>query len=96
VAEFVRKVKAKEDGVRLMGFGHRVYKNYDPRAKYFRGLVIDVLQALNIKDDSLEVAMVRKGPCRQTHTVCGVVESTVLVSWYQLYSQCNVAADQAT
>ena len=31
-AEFVRKVKDKEDGVRLMGFGHRVYKNYDPRA----------------------------------------------------------------
>jgi hypothetical protein len=59
VAEFVRKVKAKEDGVRLMGFGHRVYKNYDPRAKYFRGLVIDVLEALQIKDDSLEVAMVR-------------------------------------
>lgn len=56
VAEFVRKVKAKEDGVRLMGFGHRVYKNYDPRAKYFRNLVIDVLQALNVKDDSLEVA----------------------------------------
>ena len=41
----MRKVKAKEDGVRLMGFGHRVYKNYDPRAKYFRGLVIDVLEA---------------------------------------------------
>jgi citrate synthase len=39
VAEFVRKVKNKEDGVRLMGFGHRVYKNYDPRAKYFRELV---------------------------------------------------------
>lgn len=70
VAEFVRKVKAKEDGVRLMGFGHRVYKNYDPRAKYFRGLVIDVLQALNIKDDSLEVAMVRKRLCRRTHRVC--------------------------
>lgn len=56
VAEFVRKVKNKEDGVRLMGFGHRVYKNYDPRAKFFRGLVIDVLEALNVKDDSLEVA----------------------------------------
>jgi len=57
VAEFVRKVKAKEDGVRLMGFGHRVYKNYDPRAKFFRGLVTDVLTAMDVKDDSLEVAM---------------------------------------
>mmetsp|Transcript_16370 Transcript_16370/g.22620 ORF Transcript_16370/g.22620 Transcript_16370/m.22620 type:complete len:464 (-) Transcript_16370:309-1700(-) len=56
VAEFVRKVKAKEEGVRLMGFGHRVYKNYDPRAKYFRGLVQDVLLALDCKDPSLEVA----------------------------------------
>ena len=34
--EFVRKVKNKEDGVRLMGFGHRVYKNYDPRAPWSR------------------------------------------------------------
>ncbi len=32
VNEFVRKVKNKEDGVKLMGFGHRVYRNYDPRA----------------------------------------------------------------
>merc|ERR1719464_1966027 len=36
VAEFVRKVKNKEGGVRLMGFGHRVYKNYDPRSRYFK------------------------------------------------------------
>jgi len=57
VAEFVRKVKNKEGGVRLMGFGHRVYKNYDPRAKYFRQLVQDVLQAMDVKDPSLEVAM---------------------------------------
>lgn len=40
-----------------MGFGHRVYKNYDPRAKFFRGLVTDVLTAMDVKDDSLEVAM---------------------------------------
>ena len=32
-SEFVRKVKNSEDGVKLMGFGHRVYKNYDPRAR---------------------------------------------------------------
>ncbi|PEJ54824.1 citrate (Si)-synthase, partial [Bacillus sp. AFS002410] len=35
-ADFMEKVKNKEDGVRLMGFGHRVYKNYDPRAKIIK------------------------------------------------------------
>src|SRR5688572_32766454 len=36
VPEFIRKVKYKNSGVKLMGFGHRVYKNYDPRAKLMR------------------------------------------------------------
>lgn len=36
VDSFIRKVKNKEDGVRLMGFGHRVYKNFDPRAKIIK------------------------------------------------------------
>ncbi|KAK3245627.1 hypothetical protein CYMTET_44817 [Cymbomonas tetramitiformis] len=56
VAEFVRKVKNKEAGVRLMGFGHRVYKNYDPRAKYFKTLVGEVLDGMDIQDPKLEVA----------------------------------------
>mmetsp|Transcript_32023 Transcript_32023/g.38772 ORF Transcript_32023/g.38772 Transcript_32023/m.38772 type:complete len:474 (+) Transcript_32023:87-1508(+) len=56
VAEFVRKVKNKEDGVRLMGFGHRVYKNYDPRARYFAGLVGQVLDEMDVKDPQLAVA----------------------------------------
>jgi citrate synthase len=42
VEAFVRKVKNKEDGVRLMGFGHRVYKNYDPRAKLIKRLADQV------------------------------------------------------
>merc|ERR1712130_501738 len=37
IAQFVADVKAKKEGVRLMGFGHRVYKNYDPRAKVMKG-----------------------------------------------------------
>lgn len=50
VEQFMQKVKNKEDGVRLMGFGHRVYKNYDPRAAIVKDAAHDVLQRLG-KDD---------------------------------------------
>merc|ERR1712007_109279 len=43
IPQFVEDVKAEKDGVRLMGFGHRVYKNYDPRARYMKTLVEKVL-----------------------------------------------------
>ncbi|CAK9093426.1 unnamed protein product [Durusdinium trenchii] len=56
VPNFVADVKAKKEGVRLMGFGHRVYKNYDPRAKVMKGLVAQVLQELGIEDPLLKVA----------------------------------------
>ena len=58
-AEFVRKVKDKEDGVRLMGFGHRVYKNYDPRAALVKEAAHDVLSRLGSGegDRKLEIAM---------------------------------------
>ena len=57
--EFVRKVKNKEDGVRLMGFGHRVYKNYDPRAAIVKETAHDVLTRLGSDDGDrkLEIAM---------------------------------------
>lgn len=57
--EFVRKVKNKEDGVRLMGFGHRVYKNYDPRAAIVKETAHDVLTRLGSEDGDrkLEIAM---------------------------------------
>jgi citrate synthase len=57
VPQFVADVKAKKDGVRLMGFGHRVYKNYDPRAKVMKKLVDEVLRDLGIVDPLLEVAV---------------------------------------
>jgi len=57
VASFVSKVKDKRDGVRLMGFGHRVYKSYDPRAKIVKGHADSVLKALNVEDNLLEIAM---------------------------------------
>merc|ERR1740121_584211 len=56
VAQFVNDVKAKKEGVRLMGFGHRVYKNYDPRARQMGKLVKDVLEGLGVVDPLLGVA----------------------------------------
>jgi citrate synthase len=58
IGEFIGKVKEKNSTVRLMGFGHRVYKNYDPRAKLMRETCYEVLQELGLKDDPLfEIAM---------------------------------------
>ncbi|SJM48515.1 Citrate synthase (si) [Agrococcus casei LMG 22410] len=56
VQRFVERVKRKEKGVRLMGFGHRVYKNYDPRAKIVKEAADDVLQALGVQDELLDIA----------------------------------------
>ena len=53
IGEFVTKVKDKNSGVKLMGFGHRVYKNYDPRAKLMRETCHEVLEALGLHDDPL-------------------------------------------
>ena len=55
VDEFMEKVKRKE--VKLMGFGHRVYKNFDPRAKVMKETCDEVLGELGIKDPQLELAM---------------------------------------
>jgi citrate synthase len=51
------KVKDKNSGVRLMGFGHRVYKNFDPRATIIREQCHKVLDALKVDDPKLELAM---------------------------------------
>lgn len=56
VPKFVEDVKAKKESVRLMGFGHRVYKNYDPRALFMKKLVREVLDGLGVTDPLLEVA----------------------------------------
>lgn len=57
IPDFIRRVKNKEEGVRLMGFGHRVYKNFDPRAKVMRESCHQVLAELGIKDPMLDIAM---------------------------------------
>ncbi|WP_031509572.1 citrate synthase [Streptomyces megasporus] len=57
VDSFIRRVKNKEDGVRLMGFGHRVYKSFDPRAKIIKAAAHDVLSALGKSDELLDIAL---------------------------------------
>jgi len=53
IGEFIDQVKDKNSGVKLMGFGHRVYKNYDPRAKLMRETCHEVLNELGLHDDPL-------------------------------------------
>ncbi len=58
IPEFIARAKDKDDPFRLMGFGHRVYKNYDPRAKVMQETAHEVLRHLGITDDPLlDVAM---------------------------------------
>ena len=57
IPKFIEKAKDKNDPFRLMGFGHRVYKNYDPRAKVMRESCHEVLKELNIQDPKLKLAM---------------------------------------
>ncbi|GIU29314.1 citrate synthase [Shewanella schlegeliana] len=57
IPEFIARAKDKEDPFRLMGFGHRVYKNFDPRAKVMRETCHEVLAELKVNDPLLDVAM---------------------------------------
>ena len=57
VDTFMQRVKNKEQGVRLMGFGHRVYKNYDPRAAIVKKTADEVLSKLGVHDEMLEIAL---------------------------------------
>ncbi|GLY28544.1 citrate synthase [Kineosporia sp. NBRC 101731] len=54
---FMNKVKNREGGVRLMGFGHRVYKNYDPRAAIIKKTADDILRGLGVDDPLLDIAL---------------------------------------
>ena len=56
VSKFVGKAKDKDDPFRLMGFGHRVYKNFDPRARIIKSVADDVLAQLGVSDPMLDVA----------------------------------------
>src|SRR3546814_14259329 len=57
VQSAIDKAKDKESGFRLMGFGHRVYKNFDPRARIIREMCHEVLAELGVNDPMLEVAL---------------------------------------
>ncbi|MEM7158716.1 MAG: citrate synthase [Myxococcota bacterium] len=54
---FLEKAKDKQSGIRLMGFGHRVYKNFDPRAKIIKKTCTEVLERLNVQTKLLDLAM---------------------------------------
>ena len=56
VSKYVQRVKNKEEGVRLMGFGHRVYKNFDPRAKIIKRACDSILEKMGINDPMLDIA----------------------------------------
>lgn len=56
IPEFIARAKNKDDPFRLMGFGHRVYKNYDPRAKVMQGVAKRVLDQLGVSDPVFDVA----------------------------------------
>ena len=56
IDEFIARAKDKDDPFRLMGFGHRVYKNFDPRAKVMKQAADEVLAELGIEDENLEIA----------------------------------------
>ncbi len=56
VQRYVERVKNKEDGIRLMGFGHRVYKSFDPRAKIVKATADQVLAELGVSDPLLDIA----------------------------------------
>jgi len=57
IPEFIARAKDKNDPFRLMGFGHRVYKNYDPRATVMRKTVREVLSSLNVQNPVFDVAL---------------------------------------
>ena len=59
--KFVERVKNKEPGVKLMGFGHRVYKNYDPRAAIIKKTADELLSAIGKRDDLLDIAVELEG-----------------------------------
>ena len=56
VEGFIRRVKNKEDGIRLMGFGHRVYKNYDPRASIIKRHADEILKKMGVDDPLFDIA----------------------------------------
>ncbi|MEA3064795.1 MAG: citrate synthase, partial [Sphingomonadales bacterium] len=56
IPEFIARAKDKDDPFRLMGFGHRVYKNYDPRAKVMQATAQEVLKEMGVTDPVFDVA----------------------------------------
>ncbi len=81
IPEFIARAKDKNDPFRLMGFGHRVYKNHDPRATVMRESCHEVLSELNVKDPLLEVAMVLKAIGIPTNMFTCIFALSRTVGW---------------
>src|SRR4029450_5936473 len=71
IGRFVARVKAKEPGVKLMGFGHRVYKNYDPRAALVKETADTVLNKLGGNNELLDLARQREAGALKEAYFCG-------------------------
>ena len=65
VTEYMKRVKEKDTKLRLMGFGHRVYKNFDPRSKILKAAADKMLEKMNINDPLLEIALELEGVALQ-------------------------------
>jgi citrate synthase len=57
IPKYIARAKDKDDSFRLMGFGHRVYKNYDPRARIIQKAVYDLMEDMNLNQPLFEIAM---------------------------------------
>ena len=78
IPEFIARAKDKDDPFRLMGFGHRVYKNYDPRAKVMQATAAEVLKELGVTDPVFDVA--RSSPRSRSTTIISSRRSSIPTS----------------
>ena len=78
IPEYIARAKDKDDPFRLMGFGHRVYKNYDPRAKVMQKTAEEVLKELGISDPVLDTA--RSSPRSRSRTIISSRRSSIPTS----------------
>ena len=76
IDEFIARAKDKDDPFRLMGFGHRVYKNFDPRAKVMKEAADEVLAELGIEDENLRNCKATRRNCLSRTTILSPKSST--------------------
>jgi citrate synthase len=90
VDAFVEKVKKHDHGVRLMGFGHRVYKNYDPRAKIVKRTADEILHKLGVNDPLVEIALALEAKALADR----LLRRAQAVSQRRLLHRCDLPGDR--